>query len=475
MKEREENIKKVIIFFVLCFLSIITYLIYFNLFTAEKIKYDISNPRVVEEEKNIIRGTIFDRYGEKIAYTDKKGNRKYPYEESLGIVSGYYSLKYGKTGVEGYYNNILLGREQVYDDINVFLNNLKYAIFNRKKYGDSIVLTIDAKLQDRIYNRFGNDRGAAVCLNVKTGEILAMVSKPSYNPNLIDKNFEDYSNDNIGKPFVNKAIAEYYPPGSVFKIVTAAAAIENINDIDNYTNVCNGSLQFADKKLKDYKGEKHGKINLKNAFKVSCNNTFAKIGLMLGYDVLKREAEKFLFNSDLYIKDRFVKIPIKSARYDFKERDEFSIAISSIGQHEVKANPMTMALMTCAVANGGVVMQPYILDSIIDNYGNLKYKTKSEKLAEVLDKEIAEKIKEYMILTVNEGTASKIKNSKIKIAAKTGTAENLEGKEPHSWFVAFAPAQNPQIAVAVIVENGGAGSGKALDIAKDCILYYFNR
>ncbi|WDC85812.1 penicillin-binding transpeptidase domain-containing protein [Caloramator sp. mosi_1] len=267
---------------------------------------------------------------------------------------------------------------------------------------------------------------------------------------------------------------EYYPPGSVFKIVTAAAALENIDDIDDYKNNCDGILKLGEKNIKDFKEEKHGKVNIKNAFKVSCNNTFAKLGLKLGYDVLKNQAEKFLFNKEIYIKDDYAKIKIKPAVYEFKERDDFSIGISAIGQHEVKVNPMTMALMTCAIANKGTIMQPYILDSIVNYRGNLKYKTKPEKLSESIDVKTAEKIKDYMILTVKEGTAKRARHN-IKIAAKTGTAENVSGKEPHSWFVAFAPADNPQIVIAVVVENGGAGSGRALDIAKEAILNFLNR
>lgn len=474
MKDREDNIKKVIVFFVMCFLSIITYLIYFNLYTADKIKYDSSNQRVIEEEKNTIRGMILDRYGEILAQTDKKGDRKYTYGSSFGNVTGYISNKYGKSGVEAYYNNILLGREQFLGDIVDVFGILRQSVLGQKKIGDSVVLTIDSKLQNRIYNSFGDDKGAAVCINPKTGEILAMVSKPSVNPNKIDENFDEYSNDKEGKPFLNRAVQEYYPPGSVFKIVTAAAALENIEEIDSYVNSCDGVLKVGDKSIKDYKEEKHGRVNLKNAFKVSCNNTFAKIGLKLGYDTLKNEAEKFLFNREIYIKDPYAKIKIKQALYDFKERDEYSVGISAIGQHEVKANPMTMALMTCAIANEGKIMQPYILDAIVSYKGNIKYKTKPEKLVDAIDLKTAETIKNYMILTVKEGTAKRARNS-IQIAAKTGTAENAIGKEPHSWFVAFAPANNPQIVVAVVVENGGAGSGRALDIAKDAILNYLNR
>lgn len=474
MEKRVKNIKNVIVLFVVCFLSVITYLTWFNLFQSDKIKNDVSNPRMVEEEKNIIRGSILDRYGEKIAYTDKDKNRVYSYGEIFGNITGYSSKIYGKSFIEGYYNTVLLGKEFSLGSIEVFLNRIKYNVLNKEKVGDNLVLTVDAKLQKRIYSKFGQDKGAAVCINPKTGEILAMVSKPSIDPNDIDKNFERYSKETSKKYFINKAIQEYYPPGSIFKIITAAAAIENINDIDRYKNNCTGSIDFKNHSIKDYKGEKHGNISLKDAFKVSCNNTFGKLGLQLGYNKIKKVAEKFLFNKDVYIKDDYVKIPIKPAVYDFDERDDSFIAASAIGQHEVKANPMSMAIVVSAIANNGTIMEPYIVDSITDSQGNVKYKRVPKALTEAVDKETADKIKEYMLSTVKEGTARRANTSSIQIAAKTGTAENEEGKEPHSWFVAFAPYQNPQIAVAVVVENGGAGSGKALDIAKDAIVYYLN-
>lgn len=476
MEERISNVKKIIIFFVFCFMAIITYLVYFNLFQAEKIKYDFSNPRMTIEEKTTVRGNILDETGDKIAYTDEKTKKRiYKYNEVFGNITGYNSQIYGKTGLEKYYNNILLGNEVTVMSVSAFLNKIKDNIINKQKRGDNVVLTIDSKLQNRIYDMFQGNKGAAVCINPKTGEILAMVSKPTFNPNNIDKNFEDYTKDNQNKPFINRAIQEYYPPGSVFKIITAAAAIENIKDIESYRNNCDGVLKFGEKTVKDYQGEKHGDINLKNAFKYSCNNTFAKLGIKLGYDIIKKTSEKFLFNSEIYIKDDFANIPIKSALFDYSERDDIYLATSSIGQHEVKANPMTMALMVSAIANNGEIMQPYLLDSITDYAGNIKYKAEPKLLKSAISQETANLIKSYMIATVNEGTAKRAKNSKIQIAAKTGTAENAEGKDPHSWFVAFAPADNPKIVVAVIVENGGAGSGRALEIAKDAILFYLNK
>lgn len=476
MEDRISNVKKIIVFFVFCFMSIITYLVYFNLFQAEKIKYDSSNPRMTIEEKTTIRGNILDKSGEKLVYTDTKTKKRiYKFNEVFGNITGYNSQTYGKTGLEKYYNNILLGNELTAINICVFLNKIKDNLLNNQKRGDNLILTIDSKLQRRIYDMFGENKGGAVCINPKTGEILAMVSKPSFNPNNIEKNFDDYSKDNINKPFINRAIQEYYPPGSVFKIVTAAAAIDNIDDIENYKNKCDGELKLGDKTVKDYQGERHGDINLKNAFKYSCNNTFAKLGIKLGYSIVKKTSEKFLFNSELYIKDDFASIPVKTAKFDFSERDDIYLATSSIGQHEVKANPMTMALMVSAIANNGEIMQPYLLDSITDYSGNVKYKNEPKLLTTAIGKDNANLIKSYMIATVNEGTAKRAKNNKVQIAAKTGTAENAEGKEPHSWFVAFAPADNPEIAVAVVVENGGAGSGRALEIAKDAILYYLNK
>lgn len=303
-----------------------------------------------------------------------------------------------------------------------------------------------------------------------------MVSKPSFDPNEIDENFKDYSSDNIGVPLLNRAASGYYPPGSTFKIVTAAGALKYIDNIEKQNFNCNGKLKIGDYILNDYNNESHGILNIENAFKVSCNYTFGTLGIKLGYERLKNTAEDFLFNKEIPLNDEYDSIHIKSGKITTENIKSSALtAQDAIGQHGVTSNPMHMALVSCAIANDGTIMKPYIVKEIKDSYNNVLYEAKPSELKKAIDKEIADKIKNYMIKAVKSGTGTNAKIYGINVAGKTGTAQVEGNKQSHSWFVAFAPSDNPKIAVAVIVENGGVGGGRAATIAREIIKTYLKK
>jgi peptidoglycan glycosyltransferase len=235
IKNLVKNIKGLIVFFSICFLGIMVYLTYFMIYKSQWVVKDVTNPRIRAEEESIIRGSILDRNGKKIVYNEvqKNGKQKRIYinGQMFALVIGYSSYIYGKTGIEQGYDDILLGKSLNSDVLGVIFRSLKENISGSPKRGYNLQLTIDTDVQRTAYNMLGQDKGAVVAVNPKTGEIIALVSRPSFDPENIDELFDKYKNDTSGTPFVNRASEGYYPPGSVFKIVTAAAALEDLPNI----------------------------------------------------------------------------------------------------------------------------------------------------------------------------------------------------------------------------------------------------
>ncbi|SEF59823.1 Cell division protein FtsI/penicillin-binding protein 2 [Caloramator fervidus] len=463
-----KNIKALIIFFTLIFLTIIGYLIYFNLYLSENIVKDPSNPRIRLSEEDVIRGSIMDRNGKTIAFSKKVKNnqvRIYNDGEVFAHVVGYNSPVYGKTGIELLYNDALQGNTFYYNILGSIFRKFVQTIEGEKR-GSDVILTLDYELQKKAYRLLKDNKGALVVLNPKTGEILALVSKPSFDPEKVDKNFKVYKNDEMGNPFLNRAIQGYYPPGSTFKIVTLSAALENFNGIENKSFLCTGKLKIGDYILKDFNSEAHGRINLKKAFSKSCNFTFGSLGIELGYNNLLKEAEKFMFNKEINLED----LKLGKCQFNIEDKENKALlAQAAIGQHGVATNPLHMALVAATIANDGIMMKPYLVKEIKDEYGVVLYEKEPEILKRVIDKEIAKKVKEYMKDVVDKGTGVRAKLYNVDIAGKTGTAQLPNTDKTHAWFVGFAPLKDPKIAFAIIVEEGGTGGKKAAEIAKEIV------
>ncbi|KRQ87109.1 Penicillin-binding protein A [Caloramator mitchellensis] len=466
-----KNIKILIIFFSICFFSIIGYLTYFNIFVSPSVVMDSSNPRIKLSENEVLRGSILDRNGKTVAYSKRVNGvqkRYYKNGEAFSHLIGYNSYIYGKTGLELKYNDALQGRTFYYDFIGSIFRNLAQT-FQGEKRGSDLFITIDADLQNKAYKLLGNDRGAVVALNPLTGEILAMVSTPAYDPEDIDKEFKTYKEDVDANPLLNRAIMGFYPPGSTFKIITAASALENLKTMDNQKFKCTGKLKIGNYVLSDFNNEVHGAIDLERAFEESCNFTFGTLGMQLGYNNLNKTAEKFLFNREIKTDD----FQIGKSQYQIEDKNSKALlAQSAIGQHGVATNPLHMALIAATVANNGVMMKPYVVKEIKDNFGVALKINSPDEIGRAIDVNIAEKIKKYMLEVVEEGTGKRARVYGINVAGKTGTAEIPKTTDTHSWFVGFAPAENPKIAFAVIVENGGTGGKRAAEIAREIIREY---
>jgi peptidoglycan glycosyltransferase len=269
---------------------------------------------------------------------------------------------------------------------------------------------------------------------------------------------------------LNRAIQGLYPPGSVYKIVTAAATIENKENWRDLSFKCVGEENFLDKKIRCYNNTKHGEVDVKGAFAVSCNTTFAQLGIQLGPDKLKSVSERVGFNTAIQFP-----LDYNQSTFSLNESSkESELVETAIGQGKTLTTPLQMARITAAVANGGMLMKPYILDHVEDSHGNTIKKYMPEKEAELFSPEVSQELVDMMIEVVNTGTGKSAKVKNVAVAGKTGTAE-VEGGEPHAWFVGFAPAQNPKVAVVVLLENGGGGGTSASPIAKKVIEAALNK
>ena len=333
--------------------------------------------------------------------------------------------------------------------------------------------TLDSKLQKVAFKALKGKRGAVVALNPKTGEILAMVSMPSYDPNNLEEDWKGIL-ANKDLPLINRAVSGLYPPGSIFKTITAISALENIPGVYNKQFVDNGKLVFnQSSSLENYKGEVLGNLDFRSAYLHSSNVVFGSLGIDVGNDALKETAEKFYFNKDTPASGLTIENSIFPT---YKSNEKGNIAQSAIGQAGVLASPMEMALVASTVANEGIMMQPMLVKEILSSKGKSLKNIEPKALGETISVENAKTMKDLMKDVVAEGTGKSAAVPGITVCGKTGTADHKgdAGKQvgPHSWFIGFAPYENPTIAIAVIVEEGGIGGGVAAQITRDMISAY---
>ncbi|EGT3614704.1 penicillin-binding protein [Clostridium perfringens] len=483
-KDLSGSIRKVMSVYLVLLVGLISYIAYFQLIKAPKIAQMDSNSAVMASRNEVIRGDIKDRDGNVLAKSTKSGDltqkREYPYGEIYSHPIGYASGVYGNSGLEGAYTKELTTYENI--SLKAFLKsfNFKKDFKERNesdtKIGNSVVTTLDTDLQKAAYAALGANRGAVVAMNPKTGEVLASVSKPGFNPNDMKATYEIANNPN-GNPkdaiLVDRAINGQYPPGSTFKVVTLTSALENIPGVAQRTFNDTGTINVGTKDLPNENGTAYGNISLSKALSVSSNVVFGGIlGEELGNKKLRETAEKYGFNQDLTLGN----LQAFSGKFpDRKTVDKGLIAYDAIGQGDVLSSPLEMAMVASAVANDGVLMQPYMVSKVVDKDGDTVKEFKSEKKDTVMSKDIARTINQYMQGVTNDRINDNWGYFRgMNVAAKTGTAQVPDGNS-HAWLIAFAPANDPQIAVATIVENGGSGSRVAAPVTAKVMQAYFNK
>lgn len=407
-----------------------------------------------------VRGKILASDGTVLAETvvgsDGKEVRNYPYKQVFCHVVG--SFDRGRTGIELSENfNLLSSHTNVVSQAITMMEG-------KKIVADDIVTTLNVQLQQAAYQALGNRKGAIVAIEPSTGRILAMVSTPSYDPNTVAQNWDSLVADTGGNStLLNRATQGLYAPGSTFKIVTALEYLkENPANYKDYTYTCKGTAMFGDRKISCYNNHVHGVIDLKESLAKSCNDSFAHIGTLLNLKQYQKTAEKLLFNRPLSLE-----IPYKQSSFSLSNKDtENEIAQTAMGQGKTQITPMHSAMIVSAIANNGKMMAPYLVEGAQSTGGHIYNRAKQKVLTKAMTENEATLLTDYMTEVVNGGTATSLRNSKYQVAGKTGSAEyNAQGAS-HAWFVGFAPAKNPQIAISIIVESSGTGSEYAVPVAK---------
>ena len=426
------------------------------------------NTRYRSAKSSVIPGDIIDRRGVVVATTDENGQRVYQSNilsrsslvHLLGDDEGNIA-----NGVESFQANYLLGFEtSLTERVTAFLSG-------ETRRGDNVTITADSRLSTEIVNIFRNTSntkgkcGAVVVMNYKTGEVLALVSLPVYDPT----NITDEVRNSSQHPFWNRALQSTMPPGSTFKIITAAAALENLPDAETHVFTCTGATQVLDHVVHDYNMDQHGDVTLARAFRVSCNNAFAQAALLMGDTALRNTAESFGFNDNFLFRD----LVVENSVYPTQNRNSVEIAWSGAGQSQVVATPLHMCMVAAAIANNGVMMEPRLLSLVESPTGNVRLRYSQKVYRTACSPEIAQIIDGYMKDVVKSGTGTRAQVDGLTIAGKTGSAEGSDNgvDVTHAWFVGYIDSDTYPYAVSVLVENGGSGGSVAAPVARQVFEY----
>ena len=466
-KPKNEEMLYVTYIFLGIFLCLIGYFVYFQTVVSSNVITSPYNKRQDTFADRVIRGDIVRSDGMVIATTnvaaDGTETRVYPYENLFAHAVGYAS--HGKMGLE------LLANYQLLSSHAYFLERFVKEVQEEKNYGDRVITTLDFELQKTAYDALGDYRGTVIAMEPSTGKVLAMVSKPDFNPNDIASNWKDISASS-SSVLLNRATQGMYPPGSTFKILTLLEYMREGNDLENWTYECDGTYEEDGVTIQCYHGKSHGTVDLKTAIAKSCNGAFAKMGMEMDNIQFMHTCNELLFNTDLPIE-----IPSKQSSVILDEDSKTgTIMQTAIGQATTEVTPMHMALITAAIANGGNLMEPYFIESVENYKGEQVKKYMPSSFGKIMTAEETELLTTYMTETVLAGTASALQSEIYTAAGKTGSAEYTTDKtRSHAWFVGFSDIETPDLVVCVIVEGAGAGSDYAVPIARKMFdTYYVN-
>ncbi|HET6743773.1 MAG TPA: penicillin-binding transpeptidase domain-containing protein [Kribbella sp.] len=451
---------------------------YLQAFRANEINGRNDNNRVRDSQFSVNRGPIL--IGSTPVAQSKPSEDRFKYQRTYASgpvyapVTGFYSYLYGRGGIELTMNSELNG-----SDPSMAFRRIIDVISNRPQQGGSVTLTLNAAAQQAAYNGLAGKTGAVVAIEPKTGRILAMATRPSYDPNKLASHDADKVakawkglNADEGKPLSNRAVQELYPPGSTFKLVTAAAALSS----GKYTPeskvhspaelpLPQTTVPLVNEDGKNCGGSDNATLTI--ALRYSCNTAFGTVGLDIGADAMSEQAAKFGFGSR-----PLTELPSVATSQFPGDPNQPQTAQSAIGQFDVRATPLQMAMVAAGIANKGEVMKPYLVQNVKTPDLKTVSETKPESLHQAVTPQVASQLTAMMIDVVNNGTGKPGQIKGVQVAGKTGTAQTSKERPPFAWFTAFAPADDPKVAVAVLIEDANvprtdvAGGTLAAPIAK---------
>lgn len=447
---------------------LIGYLSYFTATSEQEMINNSYNSRQEILLSRNYRGTIYSRDGEILAQTvldeEQNESRVYPYNKMFSHVVGYSTQ--GRMGVEALANYYLINTS------TSLSNKVANDTAGIKNPGDNVYTTLDVQIQQVADSELSIYRGAVVVTEVSTGKVLAMVSHPNFDPNEIQDIWDSLVENDSSSVLLNRSTQGLYPPGSTFKIVTALEYIrENPTSYNQYSFNCPGYFSLNGSKINCYHGSSHGKVDFTRSFAKSCNASFANIGMGLDRESFADTLDDLLFGQGLPMTLAYAKSNA-AVSADMSTDDMMQ---TSIGQGKTQITPIHLNMITCAIANGGVLMNPYFIDRVENDEGNIVKSFKPSSYGRLMSEEEAELLTQLMTEVVESGTATKLSGQTYTAAGKTGSAEynNIKG-DSHAWFTGFAPVEDPEVCVTIIIEGAGSGGDYAVPIARRIFDAYFN-
>ncbi|MCM1105004.1 MAG: FtsW/RodA/SpoVE family cell cycle protein [Clostridium sp.] len=456
--------------FSLLFLAMAAHILFFMTVQRETV---VNHPYNIARQQALsalnVRGTIKTEDGEVLAYTrpeeDGTETRRYPYGPMFAHVVGYAAN--GGMGIESSMNyNLVSSHQSISGQISNDLNN-------EKNRGDTVITTLDLSLQELAYRLLGAENGAIIVMEPATGRILAMVSKPDFDPNEIEEIWSGLLEDEESSVLVNRVTQGMYPPGSTFKMFTALEYIrENPAETQDYSYRCGGSYRTGDGDvIYCYGHSAHGTLSFEQSFARSCNSSFANIGMTLDRRSFGKTLDELYFNRELPGSFRTNPSRVSMNR----DIEDDAMLQAAIGQGDTLITPLHLCMMTCAIANNGELMAPYVVSRVENCEGGLVRRYEPQSQGNILSEEEAEQLTAMMEAVCDYGTGYRLSDEAFRVAGKTGSAEfDVTSDGAHAWFTGFAPADDPKIAVTIIIEEAGMGGDYAVPIAQMLFRSYLN-
>lgn len=473
--------KRHIVFFTLLFVALFVYMAYYFVSYAVENRVELFNNDYNKRDELLEsrnkRGNIYASDAQTLlattqTSTDSDGEvtqtRVYPFGRVYAHVVGYADM--GGSGLEEYAKYDLLHSDLPLSDKVTY--DAADTADGRLYPGNNVITTLDSELQQAAYEAMGNYDGAVIVTEPSTGRILAMVSKPDYDPNDIVRNWNSLVSDTTTGTLLNRATQGLYPPGSTFKIVDCIDLLsEDPDAAETYSFNCTGTFEQDGETIHCYNYEVHGLVDLRESFAQSCNSSFANIGVnVITTDSMSETLRTLLFNQKL----PYDLPSVRSSVSDPGTLSTEGLMQMSIGQGTTAMSPLHLNMITAAVANGGELMKPHLIDALHDARGRTLRTYDAASCGQLMSEEVSEEVTDLMRAVVTEGTASSLSGRSYEAAGKTGSAEFDNSKNSHAWFTGFAPASDPQICVTVLIEGEGMGSSYAVPVAAQIFDAYFN-
>lgn len=438
-------------------------LFYWQVVAHERLANDPHNRRGQWRQEKIQRGAIYDRAGRPLAesvFVAGRQVRRYPLGRASAHVVGYSSARYGRSGLEARYQAPLSGLA-----VATALTELRNELLGRRAHGADVFTTLDGTLQQAAWKALRGRRGAVVALSADTGAVRCLVSSPAFDPARLDDEWKTLV-VSADRPLFDRALQGRYPPGSTFKVVTAAAALEYGVASDSTRFHCSGTRRLDHYTIHCEHTRAHGDLDLTRALVVSCNCTFGLLATQVGAPRLEAMAHRFGFGQRLRLE-----LPVRVSQIRNPGQTWFLtlVAQTGFGQGQVVVTPWQMSLVAATIANGGIRPNPFLVKSVRNYEGQVIEQRRSVPGPRVVSTATAARLADMMTAVVKTGSTRRVfRGLGVQVAGKTGTAQNPH-PGAHAWFIAFVPLAGRPLAVAVVVENAGAGSRVAAPIARDLI------